>query len=175
MHEKKWLSLKVKDMYQNGNRISINSQNLKLGFAAGHALVKYIKVGSGTGSKPVQNFLYRLDWKVQKNLALTYATGKVIKVINLISTVCNLTSLTMPANKNCGKLLGFWNKSYLPLHIRTFCYQLYSNSLLVGARLVNRNRNQLDWNISMKDVVPVSVWLIWYPDCTHFFWVPGNG
>ena len=35
-------------------------------------------------------------------------------------------------------IVGMWKKSYLPIAVRIFAFQLVNNSLAVGARLGNR-------------------------------------
>ena len=62
--------------------------------------------------------------------------------MNLIRTFCNLINQIPPTDeKKAIQYLGLWNKSFWPVRISNFLYQLFSNSLPVAARLGNRYKN----------------------------------
>ena len=55
-----------------------------------------------------------------------------------------------PEYKTGKNIVGIWNKSYLPITVRTFAFQLANNSLPVGARMGNRYKNDANMAIDVN-------------------------
>jgi len=67
--------------------------------------------------------------------------GNTIKGLNVTRKFCELVDIPLVNKVNGGKLLGFWNSSYLPMNIRVFVFQFFNNAISTGDRLCNRYRN----------------------------------
>ena len=64
------------------------------------------------------------------------------KAMNLINTFVNLLELPVPDPDTCKLLSGLWNQSLLPNYLRCFIFQIFSNSLPVGAWVGNRYQDR---------------------------------
>jgi len=111
--------------------------------AVNFALVKYAKINVTV--HPSQSIIESLarTAKGSKKFRLVISGAQQLKTmgINSIRTLGQLLSIDLPLEDDkAGRLLGLWNRSYWPVDIKTFIFQLYNNSLPVGARLQNRHR-----------------------------------
>ena len=134
LHKETWLNLKVCDMLTNGIIISMLELTVRLGFnitvntylalrrATSHALVKY---GNNNGSEIARPLVEK-------------------KVKNFISNFSLICKVRVPQGEEPFFPLSQWTKSYLPVPVRMFAYQLVNNTLPVGARLGNRYLNDVN-------------------------------
>ena len=149
-----WLNFKISDMLRAGQLKSFhdlrNSVTVEITFnvylslrrSVCQALVKFNNRPSSSGKNlPVEEFLNRrskgakifrkyLDNRNRyKTTASTY--------LGRYAAICGTTVPDTDTVTN-SSLVGLWAKSFLPVTVRIFAFQLVNNSLAVGARLGNR-------------------------------------
>ena len=131
-----------------GFTITVNTY-MALRRAISHALVRYrLRVDSDGSSIGITEFLSRKTKgakKFRKILNKQGAPNKMLEKQNataLVNKFIDTCGLPMPAFENdCRKrILSWWTRTYLPIEVRVFAYQLCNNSLPVGARMENRYR-----------------------------------
>ena len=61
--------------------------------------------------------------------------GQENTYVSRYAAICGVPTPEYKTGKN---IVGIWNRSYLPIMVRTFAFQLANNSLPVGARMGNR-------------------------------------
>ena len=154
LHKDRLLNLSLKDTLDGvviknfadmnvclGLQITVN-QYMMLRKSINHALsTKGIRNGLGT-QMCIVTFIRRGKKGAKRfRRILEYITSTCIKGLNVTTTFCNLIGIDRIPDITGGKLLGFWNISFLPIDLRVFSFQFFNNSLPLGARLVNRYRN----------------------------------
>ena len=156
-YKKAWLKLKVSDMlfqgtiishpemvHRMGIQISVNTY-LAVRRAVSHTLVKFNNKKDSDGScTGITEFLTRRGKGAKKfrkimcdarHLPAINGPKKVSQLANRYSDIC---AVWVGPDEDRTALAHFWTRSYLPLDLRLFSFQLFNNSLPVGARLGNR-------------------------------------
>ena len=103
------------------------------------------KVDSDAGTRLAQDFMNFIkvkgSRKFRRVLDEHITMGKNLWD-NCMTTFTRLTGTAKPTVEQISGIIGYWNKSYLPISIRMFLFQLYNNSLPVKARVYHRTNNQ---------------------------------
>ena len=163
LHKETWLNLKVCDMLTNGIIISMLELTVRLGFditvntylalrrATSHALVKYGNNNASDGTvTSIDDFLATKGKGAKKFRKIIYEGSEIArplvekKVKNFISNFSLICKVRVPQGEEPFFPLSQWTKSYLPVPVRMFAYQLVNNTLPVGARLGNRYLNDVN-------------------------------
>lgn len=123
------------------------SQNvyMYLQTAALFAVKKYgNKNGSNGTSITLEAFLNRIkkgSGKFRKILERKHLTSYNIEKLRVVKTFFDLVDCPVPEISGIKALHGMWGIGNLPNRIRMFSFQLFNNSISVGARTAARYRN----------------------------------
>ena len=154
--EEKWLRCKYNDFVENGIIVPLATAQQRTGIqftvnayfnivrAVNHAKVRYGKARTNNGTcLHISRILLR-GTKGSKKYRRALSGDQKVTGLNISATFFTLIGVTQPDAAEGAALLGLWAKSYWPKEISTFLFQLYNNSLAVGARLSNRYQRDPD-------------------------------
>ena len=154
--EEKWLRCKYNDFVENGIIVPLATAQQRTGIqftvnayfnivrAVNHAKVRYGKARTNNGTcLHISRILLR-GTKGSKKYRRALSGDQKVTGLNISATYFTLIGVTQPDAAEGAALLGLWAKSYWPKEISTFLFQLYNNSLAVGARLSNRYQRDPD-------------------------------